>query len=767
MNLSESIKALGLPKVLKSLYPNLVGVNFDDVSFHLSFDQTGFENLSGNSQWAFAIGQLPILYIIGNAAEISEKLDPLLLVNGIDKSTSFVSPSLKGITFWQADGFKIELVNSKPEENILIVTQDVSSEPVDSSIFKKTEFASELSSVNWISGINPLFSEKSIPDNKKSLKHFDLCPLHFHEDSDEYILIPLKVFEYAKPIIEYIIRCNGGFEMFTAQQVDGWENAHTGRLFAIGFLPEVSCIRINRIIANSSEERIDKLTGIHPKSDLINSIVRGLESPIYAEGEGVISDGRLIGMGPEASNVVGFDSEVIHFIKIFKKIVLQFNPDEQFLNLSSNSITMWLDENPEETITFDVENTFTLILSKGESLYRINILPSDLSFGWNENPELSLESDPKVVFSRAIELASIPVGEVNAIDKSSSVQSEVNLKKDKQTFIQNSLDDQLQEKSDKKRHSYMRWIWGCLALILLLLLLKNCEFNPDSKYYYERGLNKYDSGKIEKAEKDFGRAINLDNSYSDAYEARGELYLESERFQEARYDFDQLIRIDENNWYAYYLRGLTHMKLANSQYSDYNRKAINDFTKSIELNSTSVNGRSYYQRASVFKSLGDERSCEDFYTACDFEIFDACEIVDNECRPKSGSLPYENIFGPGVYTGEDEAVFVYNNKCTRDAVVTIKSTRTRRAIRSVYVRSGDEITMTNIPVGFYTVEILHGLKWTTRKYNRGAFSEEEKAIIVNKIWRYTSRQDFGGLDDCVFGGDLSSDDITLDEYFNK
>ena len=59
------------------------------------------------------------------------------------------------------------------------------------------------------------------------------------------------------------------------------------------------------IIANLSEERIDKLTGIHPKSDLINSIVLGLESPIYAEGEGVISDGRLIGMGPEAYNVVG------------------------------------------------------------------------------------------------------------------------------------------------------------------------------------------------------------------------------------------------------------------------------------------------------------------------------------------------------------------------------------------------------------------------------------------------------------------------------
>jgi len=765
MNLLDSIKSQGLPKVLKSLFPNLVGVNFDDARFHLSFDQTGFENSSGSSQWAFAIGQLPILYIIGNDAEISEKLDHLLLVNGIDKSTSFVSPSSKGITFWQADGFKIELVNSKAEENILIVTQDVSAEPVDSSIFKKTEFASELSSVNWISGINPLFSEKSIPDNKKSLKHFDLCPLHFHEDVDEYILIPLKVFEYATPIIEYIIRCNGGFEMFTAQQVDGWENAYTGRLFAIGFLPEVSCIRINRIIANSSEERIDKLTGIHPKSDLINSIVLGLESPIYGEGEGAVSDGRLIGMGPEASNVVGFNSNVNQFIKTYKTIVLRFNPDEEFLKLSSSSITMWLDENPEETISFDVENTFTLILSKGESLYRLNILPSDLSFGWNENPELSLESNSKVVFSKAIEIASIPVGEVNAIDESSSVESEDNLKKDKQTFIKNSLDDQLQEKSDKKRHSYMRWIWGCLALILLLLLLKNCEFNPDSKYYYERGLNKYDSGKIEKAEKDFSRAINLDNSYSDAYEARGELYLESERFQEALYDFDQLIRIDENNWYAYYLRGLTHMKLANSQYSDYNRKAINDFTKSIELNSTGINGRSYYQRASVFKIIGDERSCEDFYTACDFEIFDACEIIDNECRPKSGALPYENIFGSGVYTGGAE--FVYTNVCDEDAVVTLKSLSTRRAIRSVYVRAGEEWRMDEIPIGVYKVEILHGSKWISQKYERGAFMEGERASVVNDVWRYTSRTTTAGLKDCIYGGDLSSDDITIDEYFNR
>ena len=79
----------------------------------------------------------------------------------------------------------------------------------------------------------------------------------------------------------------------------------------------------------------------------------------------------------------------------------------------------------------------------------LNILPSDLTFGWNENPELSLKSNPKVVFSRAIEIASIPVGEVNANDESSSVQSEDNLKKDTDIYPE-FLDDQLQEKSTKK-----------------------------------------------------------------------------------------------------------------------------------------------------------------------------------------------------------------------------------------------------------------------------------------------------------------------------
>ena len=83
------------------------------------------------------------------------------------------------------------------------------------------------------------------------------------------------------------------------------------------------------------------------------------------------------------------------------------------------------------------------------------------------------------------------------------------------------------------------------------------------------------------------------------------------------------------------------------------------------------------------------------------------------------------------------------------------------------MRAGEKFTLDGVPVGTYKVEILHGKKWIFRKYERGAFMVDERASVVNDIWRYTSRTSTGGLRDCIYGGDLSSDDITLDEYFNK
>ena len=167
----------------------------------------------------------------------------------------------------------------------------------------------------------------------------------------------------------------------------------------------------------------------------------------------------------------------------------------------------------------------------------------------------------------------------------------------------------------------------------------------------------------------------------------------------------------------------------------------------------------------MFKIIGDERSCEDFYTACDFEIFDACEIVDNECRPKSGSLPYENIFGPGVNTGNGQ--YGYTNNCDKDAVVTLKSLRTKRAVRSVFIRSGDKYIIDKIPRGSYRVSILYGQEWLDKTNDRGRFNVGERAEVIDGIITYSGRGERRSLKDCVIGGTISGSDISIDEYFNR
>ena len=136
------------------------------------------------------------------------------------------------------------------------------------------------------------------------------------------------------------------------------------------------------------------------------------------------------------------------------------------------------------------------------------------------------------------------------------------------------------------------------------------------------------------------------------------------------------------------------MRLATSKYSRSNKHAINDFTMSISLNSTLSNGKSYYYRGKVLEDIDDENYCSDYYQACEFNTLDACQLVDEYCQPKTGFRPYDKIFGPGVFTGDRE--FIVTNNCDYDMVITLKDLRTRRSIRSEYVRSGEKLVMNRI-----------------------------------------------------------------------
>ena len=308
-----------------------------------------------------------------------------------------------------------------------------------------------------------------------------------------------------------------------------------------------------------------------------------------------------------------------------------------------------------------------------------------------------------------------------------------------------------------------------IGVILLFLLLRNCSSSRDAEYYYKRGVGNAESGKYDKASKDFENAINLDNEYIDPYLARGEMNLQNGEYQNAKYDFDEAILMDPENWKAYYLRGLANMRLATSKYSRSNKNAIQDFTKSLSLNSTASNGKSYYYRGKVFQKTENESYCSDYYQACEFNTLDACELVDEYCQPKTGFRPYDKIFGPGVFTGDRE--FTVTNNCDYDMVITLKDLRTRRSVRSEYVRSGEKLVMDRIPNGRYQVEYLQGLKWSFNKMlpneiSKGGFLVDQKTSKVNQVWNFSNYQSLG-YKDCVVGGGLTSDEISEEQFFNQ
>jgi hypothetical protein len=104
-------------------------------------------------------------------------------------------------------------------------------------------------------------------------------------------------------------------------------------------------------------------------------------------------------------------------------------------------------------------------------------------------------------------------------------------------------------------------------------------------------------------------------------------------------------------------------------------------------------------------------------------------------------------------------------------VITLKDLRTRRSVRSEYVRSGEKLVMDRIPNGRYQVEYLQGLKWSFNKtlpneISKGGFLVDQKTSKVNQVWNFSNYQSLG-YTDCVVGGGLTSDEISEEQFFNQ
>ena len=773
MEIIDAIKEHGISVVLKSVYPKLKGINFNEVDFDIDFTNRGFSSPEGNKDWLFAIGSMPMLYRHTPKLVIDSEIEKILTRNGINLNSGVVDPSGK-VTIWKGSGFNIEKLID--DQIALVIVTGISSITKDSIIFNETKRAKQIKSPNWISGIDLIYDAHSSKSNDRDLSSYMLSPLLFN-DEDEYILIRIPAEEYAEPLIDKIIDDNGGIESFKKSEHESWSYLHQGHIFTIGYLKEYGCVRINRLPNTAvSVDGTPTESGIHELSSKINEQVKGLNKQVFNPGDGSVADGRLIANSKKANVIVGFDSDSNKLISKFKDIVVQYNEEDPFLKINSDSIKTWLDKNPDPDgdISFSVPDSFELLLSKGNEFYRLNLFPpGGIQGSWPDEPsELNLAEKPKVNFSKDILIKKSPVKKVvNKTIKKDAKKSDLDqtdkIIAEKKEFLESAVvNDQSQSTISSNKSSFFKWIFYIIGIILLIFLLRNCSTGYDAEYYYNKGIKNKDAEKYEKAIKDFDKAIEIDNSYIDPYIARAEMHLNNGDFQSAKFDLDEVITRNPKNWLAFYLRGKANMNMATSKYSRYNKDAIEDFSSSIGLNSTSSNGESYYYRGIVYKKIDDDNDCIDFYQACNFNTLDACDYVDNSCRPKTGYMPYNKTFGEGIYSGN--LSFKITNKCEVDLVVTVKSIRTGNIVRSQYVRSGENLTMEQLPNGYFKVESFQGTNWSFTKLlnngsTKGGFTKDELFKKINDDWNFKL---YDKLIFCSTDGNLTHEIITEEEYFN-
>jgi tetratricopeptide (TPR) repeat protein len=128
-------------------------------------------------------------------------------------------------------------------------------------------------------------------------------------------------------------------------------------------------------------------------------------------------------------------------------------------------------------------------------------------------------------------------------------------------------------------------------IVLAVLLLTACGVGV-SKYEDAvlDGVSNLNTGKPEKALKDFNRAIEIDPKRADGYLGRANTLNTMGHFEEALIDYNRVIEIEPTIANAYINRGIAYSQLG--QYE----KAITDYEKGLELDPKIDNPPGFFQR---------------------------------------------------------------------------------------------------------------------------------------------------------------------------
>ena len=782
------IDQFGVEITLRSIFPNLKGIVFKDVAYNKILNDTKpLEYLTQNidDNWYFGQGNMAMIFRSVKLSEKTKILKNLIEANNLKTSEVFKTSS--NINFWKGNGFKIEDADIKGQSVIIITNEETFSE--ENLVLRDTKLATVIASPNWIRGIDKIFDGSSTTGENKNLSNFNNTPLFFKENDDEYIIIPVSTYGISKRIIDRVIFDNGGknnFNLIDSYKTDEWEYFHAGKIFSIGYLSKQSFIRINALpqtqiaLDGTQLER-----GIHPLSDKINLLIKGLNSPIYNPGEGGVPDGRFYAVSSKANVIVSFFPDLDNAKGKFDQIVLNHNPNDKTLKINNKSIRDFFEENPDEVFEFIVDGKFQLQLSKGNVNYRINLYPGGgLSSDWNfDKSEDDVNLTPESSTSKLIKVSEVISSKTNLkpdakienqrkfIEQSTEV---INKNKNKKIKANNFLNTQKAFSRIKKiKFSYLKRILKFLILFLMFLFIyKACfydECSNNAVCYYLKAQEAEKNIEYDKAFSFYKKAIRVDRNYIEAFNSRGLLHQKLEKHDKAIRDFSNIIEIDETNWLAFHNRANSYTAQGDKKYSIEYKKAMIDYDKSIELNGNNENGVSFFNRG-LLKEKIEVEACDDFVYSCDREYSEGCDRYNNSCYPKNGDFVLFNEFGSGVFANNGlSKIRLDNSRGNKDVVAVIRryvsGGRDGPRIRAQFIRKGEVIIMENIPNGTYYTQDYYGDFWIKnldRKKNRflrGVSFLDYKSqpfTLINKTMKFTYNT----------SGGAQGDQISEDDFFN-
>jgi tetratricopeptide (TPR) repeat protein len=151
--------------------------------------------------------------------------------------------------------------------------------------------------------------------------------------------------------------------------------------------------------------------------------------------------------------------------------------------------------------------------------------------------------------------------------------------------------------------------------------------DSSGEFYYNKGLEKAQSGDLEKALELFDKSIAIKGDEYVAWYNRGIVKNMLHRYEDALVDLDQTIKLNPGYKKAYLNRGTARKHL-----TDFGG-AILDFSRATQLDSTY--GEAYYNRGLVYELFDKmDMACKDFHKAKDLG-YDAAKNRNNVCLDPS------------------------------------------------------------------------------------------------------------------------------------